>query len=66
MNPYVTLGRIEFGGMDLLPQGYLATRNLDYGGEISQYRVLRITDEEGKQHFVVCYGDEQIVTDVRG
>lgn len=66
MNPCINLGRVEFGGLDLLPQGYMATRNFDYGGEISQYRVLKIADEDERQHFVVYYGDEQIVRDAIG
>ena len=61
MGPSMTLGKIEFGGLELLPRGYIDSRNFDYGGELAEYRTLRITDVDDKIHYVVGYGVETIV-----
>ena len=66
MSPEVTLGSIEFGGLKLLPAGYMDSRNFDYGGVPANYKVLRITDNDGKVHFVVYYGAEEIEPRVVG
>jgi hypothetical protein len=61
MNPSVTLGKVDFGGMELLPVGYVGTRNFDFGGRTEDYRVLKFTDVDDKLHYVVGYGIEDIV-----
>jgi hypothetical protein len=66
MNPTLVLGKIEFGGLDLLPEGYTASRNFDHGGNAGSYRVVRITDADDKRHFVVCYELEQIAPRMAG
>ncbi len=62
MSPFSMLGSIEFGGLELLPKGYMDSRNFDYGGIPSNYNVMRITDEDYKIHFIVYYGAEEIVS----
>ncbi len=61
LNPAMTLGRVRFGGLELLPDGYTDTRNFDYGGSVN-YRVLEFTDVDDKLHYVVCDGEEEITT----
>jgi hypothetical protein len=61
MAPSMLLGRIEFGGLSLLPPAYNDNRNLDYGGEEDQYRVLHFVDDEGKDGYLVLYGEEEII-----
>jgi hypothetical protein len=66
MNPSLTLGKVDFGGLELLPVGYVSTRNFDFGGRTEDYRVLRLTDVDNKLHYVVGYGIEHIVHRVAG
>jgi len=58
MPPSLTLGKIEFGKLDLLTDTYMQERNFDYGGEINNYRVIKFTDNDGKKGIVVLYGHE--------
>ena len=64
MCPFMTLGHIEFGGLALLPPSYIDSRNLDYGREKENYRVLRLVDVDDKYGFLVLYGNEEIITQV--
>ncbi|MCP4536320.1 MAG: hypothetical protein GY832_04165 [Chloroflexi bacterium] len=61
MNPSLELGHMEFGDVSLLPTGYLDRRNFDYGGRIEDYRVICFYDVDGKEHFLIIYGEEEIV-----
>ncbi len=61
MSPCITLGRVEFGSMLLLPSSYIDTRELDYGGEADRYRVLRFINVDDKIGYLILYGEEEIV-----
>ncbi len=65
LSPFMILGRIEFGGLALLPDSYIESRNLDYGGEDEKYRVLRFIDIDDKEGYLVLYGDEEINQNLR-
>ena len=58
MNPEFTLGRIEFGDISLLPIDYINERNLDYGGDSKNYRVIKFTDIDEKNHYIISYEHE--------
>ncbi|GAF85194.1 unnamed protein product [marine sediment metagenome] len=61
MSPFITLGHIEFGGLSLLPPSYIDSRDIDYGGERENYRVLRLVDVDDKDGYLVLYGNEEII-----
>lgn len=61
LSPSFTLGKANFGNLDLLPEGYVESKNFDYGGDLANYRVIRFTDIDDKMHFIVLYGKEEIV-----
>lgn len=58
--PLFILGRVDFGGQELLPYGYLTNRNRGYEGDEDTYRVIRFTDIDENTHFVITYEEEQI------
>ena len=60
MCPVMTLGRIYFGDLTILPPAYSKSRNLDYGGEKEKYRVIHFVDVDGKNGYLVLYGNEII------
>jgi hypothetical protein len=61
LHPCLTLGHIEFGGLSLLPESYIDTRQFDYGGAKDKYRVIRIVDVDDKVGYLVLYGMEEII-----
>ena len=58
MSPVMSLGRIEFGGLSLLPPWYIQKRNFEYGQEKEKYRVLHLMDSDDKDGYLVLYGNE--------
>jgi hypothetical protein len=61
MCPAMTLGHIEFGSLSLLPPSYVESRNFDYGGQETEYRVIHFVDNDDKHAYLVLYGKEEIV-----
>ena len=61
LSPSFILGKANFGNLNLLPEGYVESRNFDYGGDLANYRVIRFTDVDDKKHFIVLYGEEEVV-----
>jgi len=53
------LGHAAFGGVELLPQGYLRLRNRGYDGDEDKYHVIRFTDNEENVYFVIAYEPER-------
>lgn len=58
MPPYVSLGRIEFGGASLLPENYLEARWRGYFGDEAALNVVKITDDEGNEFFIIYSGEQ--------
>lgn len=63
MPPNVVLGRIEFGSKKLLPEGYGEFRNRGYEGDEDSWRVMKVTDDEGNQYYVIYSAPEKIEED---
>jgi len=51
------LGSTRFGDLTLLPDGYTESRNFDHGSTQDKYKVIKFTDSDLKQHFIVYLGD---------
>lgn len=66
MCPLMTLGHIEFGGLSLLPPSYIDSRNIDYGEDKENYRVLRLVDVDDKEGYLILYGNEEIINQGTG
>ena len=63
MCPAMTLGHIEFGNLSILPPSYVESRNFDYGGQETEYRVIHFVDNDDKHGYLVLYGKEEIVAE---
>ena len=50
------LGHIEFGGLEILPPAYVNTCNIDYSGDMEDYRVLHFVDVDDGDSYIVYYG----------
>ncbi len=53
------LGHAAFGGVELLPQDYLGSRNRGYEGDEDQYHVICFTDQDENAYFVIAYEPER-------
>ena len=60
--PFQILGHVDFGSLSLLPKTYLNTRNIDYGGKESDFRVLKTVDIDNKEGYLIIFGKETITT----
>lgn len=61
MSPSFILGDTLFGDLGLLSQDYIDSRNFDYGGDPSRYRVIKFRDIDEKLNILVVYGTVEFI-----
>lgn len=57
MNTDFILGHTTFGNSTLLPEGYIESRNFDHGLAMDDYKIIKFTDVDSKQHFITYLGN---------
>jgi hypothetical protein len=58
------LGSTAFGGQELLPPDYLINRNKGYDGDEGSYHIIRFTDVDENNYFIIGCEDEVIEKEV--
>ena len=58
------LGSTAFGGQELLPPDYLTNGNKGYEGDEGNYHIIRFTDVDENNHFIIGYEDEVIEKEI--
>lgn len=64
LDPRFDLDHVDFGGPELLPEGYLARLDLESSADRDFIRVARFTDQDDLLHYVLSYQREGEITDV--
>ena len=59
--PSFMLGRVAFGGIELVPGNYFTSRNRGYEGDEDKYHVIKITDQDDNMFLIVSYEEAEIV-----